>query len=203
MSVIDDLAAFAATCRANRAAGQPTPIWVGDLRGADLRGAYLRGANLSGANLSGANLHGADLRAADLRGTHLRGANLSGANLIGANLSGADLRVADLSGAYLIGANLTGADLSRAVVEDGIVDTHVAGAAGYYQWHALRLQDGAIILQYGCERRALAVWLSRGPEYGAQHCHTPDHWATGPAVAIAAAVALSWTHAADIVEPRT
>jgi len=125
MSVVDDLVVFAATCRAKRAEGQPTPVWVGDLSGADLRDADLRGADLSGA-----------------------------------------------------------------LVEGGIVDTHVAGAAGSYQWHALRLQDGAIILQYGCERRALAVWLSRGPEYGAQHGHTHDHWATGPAVAIAAAVAL-------------
>ena len=180
MSVVDDLVVFSATCRAKRAEGQPTPVWVGDLRGADLRGAVLSGSYLSGADLRGAVLIGADLSGADLRD----------ANLSGADLSGANLRGADLHGANLCGANLCGANLCGAVVEGGIVDTHVAGAAGYYQWHALRLQDGAIILQYGCERRALAVWLSRGPEYGARHNHDPAHWVTGPAVAIAAAVAL-------------
>jgi hypothetical protein len=36
----------------------------------------------------------------------------------------------------------------------------------------------------------LDAWLSRGPGYGARHNRPPEHWATGPAVAIAAAEAL-------------
>ena len=68
MSVIDDLVVFAATCCANRAAGQPTPVWVGDLRGADLRGTNLRGTNLRDADLRGADLRGADLSHANLYG---------------------------------------------------------------------------------------------------------------------------------------
>lgn len=160
MSVVDDLVVFSETCRAKRAEGQPTPVWVGDLRGADLRDADLRGTNLRDAYL----------RAADLRD--------------------ADLRDANLRGAVLIGADLRDADLTGAVVAEGTVTAHAAGRDGGYYWHAMRLQDGSIILQYGCERHPLPVWQARGPEYGAQYGHAHDHWATGPAVAIAAAVAL-------------
>ena len=65
-----------------------------------------------------------------------------------------------------------------------------AGEAGVYRWSALRLEDGQTILRYGCERATLEEWRTRGPEYGARHGHPPEHWAIGPAVAIAAAEAL-------------
>jgi hypothetical protein len=115
-----------------------------------------------------------------------------GPSLSGANLSGADLRGADLSGANLSGADLRGANLS-----EGTVAASAAGAAGGYHWHTLAIADGGCILHYGCNRATLDVWRSRGPEYGARHQHPPEHWATGPAVAIAAAEAMMTTLAAE------
>lgn len=172
MTVMDDLTAFAIACRRKRAALEPIPMPIS----ASLTGTDLRGINLRGINLSGADLTGADLRSVDLRYANLTNTNLTNANLTGTDLTGTDLRYAKLTGV---------------LVAEGIVDTYLAGVAGKYMWYALRLQDGSIILQYGCERHMLAVWLSRSPEYGAYYGHDPAHWATGPAVAIEAAVALS------------
>jgi uncharacterized protein YjbI with pentapeptide repeats len=178
-----DVETLAQRQREARAAGLPIPpvpeAW--DLTGADLTGAKLRGAVLIEADLSGAVLMGAELIGADLLG-----ADLSTAVIRGADLQGADLRGADLWG-----ADLRGADLQGAVVAEGTIAASDAGHHGGYHWHALLLTDGAVILQYGCDRAPLAEWLTRGPDYGARHGRPPEHWATGPAVAIAAAEALA------------
>jgi len=104
--------------------------------------------------------------------------------------TGPSLRGADLYGADLRGADLRGADLYGATIAEGTIAGHATGTAGGYRWHALALADGGCILQYGCDRATLAEWRTRSPEYGARHSHPPEHWATGPAVAIAAAEAL-------------
>jgi hypothetical protein len=177
----------AAACRAAKTQGaDPPPLPSTNLTAADLRGADLQCAFLRHADLNGACLRGADLSVADLRGAYLGGADLGGANLYGARLHDADLRGADLNGALLWGAYLGGAR----VVEGSIV-AHAAGLAGGYRWHALALDGGEVVLQYGCDRATLDEWRTRGPEYGARHRHPPEHWATGPAVAIAAAEALA------------
>ena len=106
------------------------------------------------------------------------------------SLRGADIRGADLRAAHISGADLRGADLRGATVSEGVVAAAVAGVDDDYCWHALRLNDGAVILQYGCDRAPLTEWLQRGPDYGARHGEPPEHWERGPAVAIAAAVAL-------------
>ena len=184
----DDIIDHAAACREALDAGQPRPQW----QGGDLSGADLSGANLSGASLSGADLTDADITDADLTGADLSGANLRGAYLIGANITDADITDADLSGANLRGANLRGANLRGANIAEGTVSASAAGHAGGYHWHALRAGD-VVILQYGCDRATLAEWQTRGPEYGARHHRDEAHWATGPAVAIAAAEALLTT----------
>jgi len=129
----------------------------------------------------GADLNGADLSGANLSYANLRGVSLRGANLIGANLIGAALHRTDLSGAALNGA----------VIAEGVVVAYAARENGGYNWHALRTAEGVTVLHYGCERHPLATWQSRGPEYGLRHDHDKDHWAVGPAVAIAAAEALA------------
>jgi len=163
--------AHAIVCRESLAEGRPSPRYDGP---------SLSGADLSDADLTGARLTGADLS----------GADLSGANLFGATLVGADLTRARLTDADLTDADLRSADLCGARVAEGEVIASVAGRDDGYYWHALALAGGGCVLQYGCDRATLAEWRTRGPEYGARHNHQPDHWATGPAVAIAAAEAL-------------
>jgi len=204
VSIKEELEAFAAQCREELTAGQPRPKWQGgDISGAYLRGAYLRGAALTDVSLVGADLRDADLRDVDLRDADLRYSNVSGADLRDADLRDAKIRSANLSGADLAGANLSGADLAGASLEsanlsgmiigEGTVFASTAGRAGNYHWHALRVGGDAVILQYGCDRATLTEWKTRGPEYGARHRHDEAHWATGPAVAIAAAEALLTT----------
>ena len=191
MTAKKEIETHAAKCRSARTEGRSLPVWQGGgLIGADLRCAVLIGADLSGADLSGADLIGADLSSAVLRGAYLRGAILRVTDLRDADLTGAILTGAILRGATLRGADLRGADLRGALITEGAVADHIAGLAGGYRWHALRLQDGAIVLQYGCERHPLAVWQGRGPDYGVRYGHDEDHWAGGPAIAIAAAKAL-------------
>lgn len=171
MTAKKEIETHAATCRTARADGRPLPVWCG---------AILRGADLRQANLRDVNLRGAVLREADL----------SGADLSEADLTGANLRHAILRGAFLRGADLTGADLTGALITEGAITAHTAGRDGGYNWYALRVADGGIILQYGCERHPLATWQARGPEYGDHYDHDEAHWAIGPAIAIAAAEAL-------------
>jgi hypothetical protein len=96
----------------------------------------------------------------------------------------------DLSRVSLEHALLTGAQLQGAIVAEGIVLDSVAGAAGGFCWYALAIAGHGVILRYGCDRADLGEWRCRGPEYGARHRKPPEHWETGPAVAIAAAAAL-------------
>jgi len=110
---------------------------------------------------------------------------------VGGSLWRADLRSADLRDAILRDADLRSADLRGAAIYDGVAAAAVGECDGGYYWHAVRLADGGCILQYGCDRASLEEWRSRGPEYGARHHHLPEHWAIGPAVAIAAAEALA------------
>ena len=161
-TVRDNLCAHAAACRDALAAGLPRPAWTG--------------GSLWGADLSDTDLRDADLSTAVIRWADLRGADLRGADLRGAGLWGADLR---------------GADLQGAVVAEGAVVSSVAGDDGGYRWHALLLAEGEVMLHYGCDRATLKEWRTRGPEYGARYTRPPEHWATGPAIAIAAAERLA------------
>ena len=162
MTIRDDLCAHAAACRDALAAGLPRPAWTG--------------GSLWGADLSDTDLRDADLSTAVIRWADLRGADLRGADLRGAGLWGADLR---------------GADLQGAVVAEGAVVSSVAGDDGGYRWHALLLAEGEVMLHYGCDRATLQKWRARSPKYGARYTRPPEHWATGPAIAIAAAERLA------------
>jgi|688.fasta_scaffold634266_2 hypothetical protein len=193
-----DLEALAGRQRVAHLAGRPVPAlpvdW--DLRGADLIEADLSGADLIEADLSRASLIeavlcGSILRCTTLIEALLCSAALRDADLTGAVLRKADLLRADLTGAVLRDADLSGADLRGAKIAEGVIAATAAGKDGGYFWHALRLTDGAVILQYGCDRATLKEWRTRGPEYGDRHYRPPQHWAEGPAVAIAAAAALA------------
>lgn len=207
------LEAHTAACREAMAAGRERPTWRGgslrgadligadlastrlrsaDLSGADLAWACLIGADLSGANLRGANFCDANLRSANLRGATLTDADLSGATLLGANLSRARLAGATLIGAIFFRATLTDTDLSGARLSEGVACGHaIGGHAGGYDWWAVGLEDGRVVLQYGCERAPLDWWLAQGPELCVRHGHPAEFWVEGPAVAIAAAQALT------------
>jgi len=198
--------AHALACREAHAAGRSLPKYTGpSLVGADLSGVDARCADLSqvdlsqsclvGIDLSGAVLISADLSGSDLIRANLNNANLSGANLSRANFEDANLRSACLFDAKLEGVDFTRADLSGAYFKTteavgGPVLSHETGYDGGYPWHALVFRGGVCILQYGCKRDLLEEWQTRGPAYGERYHHGSEHWATGPAVAIAAAEAL-------------
>jgi hypothetical protein len=139
-------------------------------------GAYLAGAYLSEVNLSRVDLSTA---------------NLSDAFLDEANLSGADLRGANLLRTILSNVNLDGANLDGARLDEGVaVGRAIGGYHGGYQWWAIALEGGGVVLHYGTQRQLLSWWLHKGPEVSVFYGHPRRHWAEGPAVAIAAAAAL-------------
>jgi len=143
--------------------------------------------------LNGSVLRGIDLRDAKLQGAALREADLQGAEIIGADLRDSDLEGADLRGTRMIEIDLRGTKLTGVRIDEGVVVASAAGLDGGYLWHALRVEDGNVVLQYGGERATLDVWCTREPNYGSRHTLDPEHWTTGPAVAIAAAGQLA-TH---------
>lgn len=167
----------------------PTADW--DLTGADLTGAVLRAIAMPGATMPQSILTGAFLTGADLTGANLREADLRYATLRYATLREADLREADLRGAELADTDLRDAKVVGARIAEGTITHATAGRNSRYCWHALRVEDGTIILQYGCDRATLTKWRTRGPEYGARYEHTISHWDTGPAIAITAAEQLA------------
>ncbi|CAB4124841.1 Pentapeptide repeat [uncultured Caudovirales phage] len=114
-------------------------------------------ANLIGADLIGANLIGADLYDANLRGADLYGANLYGANLRGADLSGANLYDADLSGADLRGAKLWNIFGNMREIKSLQLDT----------WSVVwtKDQENKTILQIGCQRHPLELWVKSDPRW--------------------------------------
>jgi hypothetical protein len=107
------------------------------------------------------------------------------------DLTGADLTAADLRGTELVDIDLRDAKIVGARIAEGTITHAAAGHNGGYCWHALRVEDGTIIIQFGCARATLSKWLTRGPEYGARYNHTRSHWNTGPAIAITAAERLA------------
>lgn len=98
-----------------------------DFEGIKLPGIFLPRADLRGANLRNTDLSGAYLRKSDLRGATLQGAKLSNAFLRLTDLRQADLREvrmdhADLRGAKLVGADLRGTVMTRARLDDTLLD---------------------------------------------------------------------------------
>jgi len=184
--------AHAEACWQPRAGDAPVPVYAGPpLTGADLTGARLTGTNLARADLTGADLTGARLSLACLAGARLSLACLAGARLAEADLTGAHLTGARLAGARLTGACLTGADLTGARLDEGVArGVAIGGRHGGYTWWAVRLADGAVLLQYGCECHLLDWWRQQGPELSVRHERPASHWEEGPMVAIAAAEAL-------------
>uniref|UniRef100_A0A6M3X800 Pentapeptide repeat-containing protein n=1 Tax=viral metagenome TaxID=1070528 RepID=A0A6M3X800_9ZZZZ len=145
-----------------------------DLAWADLTRANLTWANLTRADLTEADLTGADLTGANLTGANLTRADLTWADLTRANLTRADLTWADLTEADLTGANLTGAIIDGPDTERREISALVAsGALLEHRYLALRMTDGGILLQYGCEMHDLAEW----PHLLRALCekHVPDH----------------------------
>ena len=114
------------------------------------------------ANLGDADLRGADLRGAGLARANLGDADLRGAGLARANLGDAYLRGADLRGAYLRGANL--ADAYLAGVHGNMREVKTAQID---RWPVAWTQPegGEIILQIGCQRHPLSLWIKSDPRW--------------------------------------
>ena len=194
----EKLEAHAATCR--KAGGYERPRWEGGslayagIVGADLAYVALVGADLRRAKLTRANLTGADLRWACLDGADLTGADFTSAKFTSADLANASLTGADLTATLFRNADLNGADLTGARLDEGVAcGRAIGGLVGGYRWFAVRLEDGNVLLQYGCERRLLVWWLAQGPDLCVRYGDLPELWERGPMVAIAAAQALAST----------
>ena len=91
-----------------------------------------------------------------------------------AYLRGAYLRGADLGGAYLGGANMAP---TKDAPKEPAKRMIVTGFLADFWWYAIQMEDGGILLQYGCESHKLPEWSKNLGAICKQHKpDNPKRW---------------------------